>query len=136
MKWNFAKGTGYWGDYRSGEMALTGGEQKFRMLLPPSLAPFSDSQVQVQMKFVSAANAVDLDPSVLFLPTASERSLVVGWCDVNTSAGWMQSDLTRNLLLERFAPPSDSISQRLLMTSVGAVGSGGFARATARLHLL
>ena len=118
LEMEFREGNRVLGQYRSGEMALTGGEQKFRMLLPPSLAPFSDPQVQVQMKFVTAGNAVDLEPSVLFLPTASERSLVVGWCDANTAAGWLQSDLTRNMLLERFAPPSDSVSQRLLMTSV------------------
>ena len=74
LEMEFLDGNRVLGRYRSGEMALTGGEQKFRMLLPPSLAPFSDSQVQVQMKFVTAGNAVNLEPSVLFLPTASERS--------------------------------------------------------------
>src|ERR1035441_10886221 len=70
------------------------------------------------MKFVAAGNAVSLEPSVLFLPTASERSLVVGWCAAETTAGWQQSGIEKNLLLERFAPPSANISQRLLMTSV------------------
>ena len=118
LEMEFLEGNRVLGRYRSGEMALTGGEQRFRMLLPPSLAPFSDSQVQVQMKFVAAGNAVDLEPSVLFLPTASERSLVVGWCAAETTAGWQESGIEKNLLLERFAPPSDNISQRLLMTSV------------------
>lgn len=118
LEMEFLEGNRVLGRYRSGEMALTGGEQTFRMLLPPSLAPFSDSQVQVQMKFVTAGNTVNLEPSVLFLPTASERSLVVGWCAASTSAGWQQSGIEQNLLLERFAPPSDNISQRLLMTSV------------------
>jgi hypothetical protein len=118
LEMEFLEGNRVLGRYRSGEMALTGGEQKFRMLLPPSLAPFSDSQVQVQMKFVAAGNAVNLEPSVLFLPTAGERSLVVGWCAAETTAGWLQSGIEKNLLLERFAPPSDNISQRILMTSV------------------
>src|ERR1035438_2338721 len=79
LEMDFLEGNRVLGRYRSGEMALTGGEQKFRMLLPPSLAPFSDSQVQVQMKFVTAGNALEIEPSILSLPTASERSLVVGW---------------------------------------------------------
>jgi hypothetical protein len=118
LEMEFLEGNRVLGRYRGSEMALTGGEQKFRMLLPPSLAPFSDSQVQVQMKFVTAASAINLEPSVLFLPTTSERSLVVGWCDAGTAAGWQQSGITRNLLFERFAPPADNISQRLLITSV------------------
>ena len=114
----FLEGNRVLGRYRSGELALTGGEQKFRMLLPPSLAPFSDSQVQVQMKFVTAANAIDVEPSVLFLPTAGERSLVVGWCDAGTTVGWRSSGIEQNLLLERFAPPADNVAQRLLTTSM------------------
>ena len=118
LEMEFLEGNRVLGRYRSGEMALTGGEQKFRMLLPPSLAPFSDSQVQVQMKFVATGNVIDVEPSVLFVPTASERSLVVGWCGVSTAAGWQNSGIERNLVFERFAPPSDNVSQRLLMTSV------------------
>ena len=118
LEMEFLEGNRVLGRYRSGEMALTGGEQKFQMLLPPTLAPFSDSQVQVQIKFVTAVNAIDVEPSVLFLPTSSERSLVVGWCAPESTAGWQQSGIEQSLLLERFAPTSDNISQRLLLTSV------------------
>jgi hypothetical protein len=114
----FHEGNRVLGRYRSGDLALTGGEQKFRMLLPPSLTPFSDSQIEVRMKFVTAGGVIDLEPSVLFEPTVGERSLVVGWCDT-VAAGQPSSDAMQNLLFERFAPPSDNNRyQRWLMTSV------------------
>jgi hypothetical protein len=118
LEMEFLEGNQVLGRYRSGELALTGGEQTFRMLLPPSVAPFSDSQMQVQMKFVTAGNAIEMEPSTLFVPTASERSLVVGWCDAGTTAGWQRRAIEQNLLFERFAPAADNLSQRLLMTSV------------------
>jgi hypothetical protein len=117
LEMEFLEGNRVLGRYRSGEMALTGGEQKFRMLLPPSLAPFSDTQVAVRMKFVAAGGGIDLEPTVLFVPVASERSLVVGWCDAGTTGGWLHGGIEQNLLVEKFAPPEDSIAQRLLMTS-------------------
>ena len=136
LEMEFHEGNRVLGRYRSGELALTGGEQRFRMLLPPSLAPFSDSQVEVQMKFVSAGNAMEIEPSVLFLPTAGERSLVVGWCDVGTARPAAIAASCGICWLERFAPPADNVSQRSLMTSVVRLDSGGFAGATARLHVL
>jgi hypothetical protein len=118
LEMEFHEGNRVLGRYRSGELALAGGEQKFRMLLPPPSTPFSDSQVEVQMKFVTAGNVVALDPSILFLPTVSERSLVVAWCAPVAAGGWQQSGIERNLLVERFAPSPDRISQRLLTTSI------------------
>jgi len=118
LEMEFLEGNQVLGRYRSGEMALTGGEQKFQMLLPPTLAPFSDPQVQVQMRFVTAGNTLEIEPSSLSVPTASERSLVVGWCDSGTAADRSSSELVRNMLFERFVPPSDNLSRRLLMTSV------------------
>ena len=118
LEMEFREGNRVLGRYRSGDLALTGGDQSFRMLLPPSLAPFSDSQVEVQMKFVTAGNAMEIEPTILSVPTASERSLVVGWCDASTAAGLSSSDIVKNLRLEHFAPPSDTVSQRLLMTSM------------------
>jgi hypothetical protein len=118
LEMEFHEGNRILGHYRSGDLALTGGEQKFRMLLPPSLAPFSDSQVEVGMKFLTAAGAIDLDPSVLFLPTTGERSLVLCWCDAITAEGRPTPDVLRKLSFDRFAPPSNDAYQRLLMTSV------------------
>lgn len=118
LEMEFHEGNRLLGRYRSGDLALTGGDQRFRMLLPPALAPFSDSQVDVQMKFVTAGSTMEIDPTILSLPTASERSLVVGWCDAGTAGSEASSDLVRNLLFERYAPPADNAARRLMMTSV------------------
>jgi len=118
LEMEFHEGNRVLGRYRSGDLALTGGEQTFRMLLPPALAPFSDSQVEVQMKFVTAGNTLEIDPSMLSLPTSNERSLVVAWCETGTAGGELTSDLVRNLLFERFAPPADNFSQRSILTGV------------------
>jgi hypothetical protein len=119
LEMEFRDGNRVLGRYRSAELALAGGEQKFRMLLPPLPLPFSDSQVEVRMRFLTAGNAVDLEPSTLFLPTAGQRSLVVAWCAPLGAEGSQQSGIERNLFVERFAPPSsERASQRLLTTSL------------------
>ena len=118
LEMEFHEGNRVLGRYRSGDLALTGGEQRFRMLLPPTPAPFSDSQVEVQMRFLTAGNAIEIDPSMLSMPTSNERSLVVAWCDVGTAASELTSDLVRNLLFERFAPPVDNRPQRSILTGV------------------
>jgi hypothetical protein len=118
LEMEFHEGNRVLGRYRSGDLALTGGDQTFRMLLPPSLAPYSDSQVEVQMKFVTAGNTMEIDPSAFSTPTASERSLVVGLCNSAIAGGELSPDLARNLMFERFAPPSDNASERLMRTSV------------------
>ena len=118
LEMEFHEGNRLLGQYRSGDLALTGGEQSFRMLLPPALAPESDSQMEVQMKFETAANSVELEPTILSVPTVSERSLVVGLCDAGTAGGELSSDLVRSLFFERMAPPTDNVSQRVFMTSV------------------
>jgi len=117
LEMEFREGNRVLGRYRTGDLALAGGEQDFRMLLPPILTPFSDAQVDVQMKFVTADSVIELDPATLFLPTAGERSLVLAWCDAST-AGRSSSDIIQNLLFERFAPQPDDAYQRLSMTSV------------------
>jgi hypothetical protein len=114
----FHEGNRVLGRYRSAEMALTTGEQKFRMLLPPPLTSFSDSQMEVKMKFVSSREVFDLEPSSLFVPTAGERSLVVGWCGGHVPADQRSSGLERSLLFERFAPESVDASRWSLVTSL------------------
>lgn len=122
LEMEFHEGGRVLGRYRSGELALPGGEQDFRMLLPPLLMPFSDSQVEVQMKFATAGNEVELMPSILFVPTSSERSLVVAWCAPLGIGGWQNSGIERNLLVERLAPAApDTASQKLLTTSVARI---------------
>lgn len=117
LEMEFHEGNRVLGRYRSGDLALTGGEQTFQMLLPPDLRPFSDSQVEVQMKFVAAGNAIEVQPSSLYVPTAGERALVLGWCDARTADSQPASDLVRNLMFDHFAPPSDDLTQRLLMAT-------------------
>jgi len=114
LEMEFHEGNRVLGRYRSGDLALSGGEQRFRMLLPPVVAPFSDSQVEVRMRFVTAANTIDLDPSVLILPTANERSLVIAWCNSAAGSGAPPTEAMQTLLLEHYAPPSENVSTRLL----------------------
>ena len=106
------------GRYRSGDLALTTGEQKFRMLLPPLPSPYSDSQTDVQMRFVTARGVFDLVPSSLFMPTASERSLVIGWCSGPLGSELEIPGLERSLLFEQFAPPSSETFRKALTTSL------------------
>ena len=118
LEMEFHDGNRVLGRYRSGEMALGGGEQQFHMLLPAPEAPFSDSQVEVQMKFVTAKDVIPIEPSALYVPTSIERSLVVAFCDLPFGAGGDSWGIERHLGLERFAPESDLTSQKMLMTSV------------------
>ncbi|HWD91795.1 MAG TPA: hypothetical protein VG938_05540 [Verrucomicrobiae bacterium] len=104
--------------YRSGDMALTTGEQTFRMLLPPAVEPFSDGQVEAHLKFVAAHDIYDLDYSILTMPVASERSLAVGWCGARTGSDTQESGLAQSLQFERFAPSQDDSQRQLLMTSL------------------
>jgi hypothetical protein len=104
--------------YHSGDLALTAGEQSFHMVLPPCKSPYSDSQVEAQLKFVSADQVFDLGSSILFMSTMGERSLVVGWCNPRNGVDVPTSGLERNLLFEQFAPPSADVSRRLLVTSI------------------
>jgi hypothetical protein len=117
LEMEFHEGNRVLGRYRSDELALTDGEQEFQMLLPPPLTPFSDSQVEVRMKFVTADGAMDVGPSMIDAPTISERSFVLGWFDSTTAAGESSFDIVRNLQFERLSPPDQS-SQQLSKTSV------------------
>jgi hypothetical protein len=118
LEMEFREGNRVLGRYRTGEMALTTGDQAFRMLLPPPLAPVSDQQVEVRLKFVAARESFVIDPAVLFVPTTSERSLVVGWCGARVAAGAQPSGVERSLLLERYTPPAVDADRRSLVTSL------------------
>jgi hypothetical protein len=104
--------------YRSDDLALTTGERSFRMLLPPSLAPFAGSQVEAQMKFVTAGEVLDLGSSVLFMSTLGERSLAVAWCNARTGTEPQSSRLEQTMLFERFTPQSANVARRSLITSM------------------
>ena len=101
--------------FRSGDLALTAGEQTFHMLLPPSLDPFSDSQVDAYMKYVTAQQVFDLGYSSLFMSTLGERSFVLGLCIAHGAD--QPSPIQQELMFERLAPPTGDTARRLLATS-------------------
>ena len=103
--------------YRSSDLALTTGEQRFHFLLPPCAMPYSDSQVEVRMKFVTTSgDALELDPSSLFMPTASQRSLVLAWCNARTEMA--APDFEQTMMLEHFAPQSSEAARKLSLTTL------------------
>ncbi|HEY2084019.1 MAG TPA: hypothetical protein VGI88_14650 [Verrucomicrobiae bacterium] len=104
--------------YRSGDLALTTGEQTFRMFLPPPIDPYSDTQVEAHMKFVTAHEVFDLDYSILTMPTHNERSLAVGWCNPRNSSDSQALGLQQSLQFERFAPLTDDTARNSLLTSL------------------
>jgi len=106
------------GRFRSGDLALTSGEQSFRMLLPASLAPFSDSQVEAQMKFVTGTETIDLGASSLFMSAHGERSLAIAWCSARAGTEQPPIGLNLTLLFEQFVPPAASVARRALLTSL------------------
>lgn len=116
LEMEFHEGNRILGRYRSDELALADGEQEFRMLLPPPLTPFSDSQVEVQMKFVTAQGVIEVQPSMIDVPTISERSFVLGWFDSSTASDQPSSEIVRNLLFDRLSPPDENF-QKLSKTS-------------------
>ena len=105
------------GRYRSGDLALTTGEQTYQMLLPPCLEPFSDSQVEAQTKFVTKDQVFDLNYSILSMATMGERSFALGWCNAHIG-GDQQASAPQPFLFERMAPPDADTARKLLMTSV------------------
>jgi hypothetical protein len=108
--------------FRSGDMALTTGEQTFHVVLPPCLEPFSDSQVEAHAKFVTAKQTFDLSYSILSVPTMYERSLVLGWCNPHFGADSQSAAQPQPFLFERLAPPSADAARKMLITSVVRLG--------------
>ncbi len=103
--------------YRSGDLALTTGDQSFHMVLPPCPEPYADSQVEAQTKFVTKDQVIDLGYSILFMPTMNERSFVLGWCNAHFASDQLTS-AQQSLLFERLAPPAADAARKQLITSV------------------
>jgi hypothetical protein len=118
LELEFLEGNRVLGRFRTDDLALTTGEQRFRMLLPPLQQPFSDSQVEVRMKFVTADEVMDLGSSSLTLPTKSERALSLGWCNARVDSAALALDLEQSLALERFSPTLTPSEHRQLFTSM------------------
>jgi hypothetical protein len=105
------------GRYRSGDLALTTGDQSFRIVLPPCPQPYADSQVEAQTKFVTKDQIIDLGYSILFMPTMNERSFVLGWCTPRFGSE-QQAAAQQSFLFERLAPPAADAARKQLITSV------------------
>lgn len=118
LELEFHDGQAILGRYRTDDLDLTTGEQRFRILLPPLLQPESDSQVEVRMKFLTADGPLNLDSTSLFLPTINERSLAMGWCNARVDSAPHAPDLEQSLMLERFSPELTPSTQRELLTSL------------------
>lgn len=118
LQLEFLEGNRVLGRYRTDDLALTTGEQRFRLLLPPLLQPFSDSQIEVRMKFVTADQVMNLDSSSLSLPTSSERSMSLGWCNARVDSAPHAPELEQSLMLERFSPQLGPSAYRQLLTSM------------------
>ena len=118
LELEFHEGERVLGRFRTDDLALTTGEQRFRLLLPPLVQPYSDSQVEVRMKFVNSEETLNLDSSSLFLPTMRERAMSLGWCNARADSAPHSADLEQSMLLERFSPQLSPSEQRQLSTSM------------------
>ena len=105
LELEFHDGNRVLGRYRSAEMALTTGEQAMRLLLPPLTATY-DPQVEVRVSFLAGSDRYTMDSQFLFVPVASERSLVVAVCAARTEPTQRDRDIQQSLRLERFQPSS------------------------------
>lgn len=118
LEMEFRDGNRILARYRSMDMALTTGEQQFRLLLPP-LPTAAEAQVQVRLWFVGANERIGPQTQVMNVPWSAERALAVAVCSARETAVPRLHQLEQSLRLERFLPPSESPAlQRPLTTSV------------------
>ncbi len=122
LELEFLEGNRVLGRYRTDDLALTTGEERFRILVPPLLQPSSDPQIEVRMKFVTADQVMNLDSSSLSLPTSSERSVSLGWCNARVDSAPHAPELEQSLMLERFSPQLGPSTYRQLLTSMTRLG--------------
>jgi len=87
--------------YRSAEVALGPGAQRFRLLLPAQSVAKPGETLAVQGSFLAATGAIPLAPVVLAVPAERERALLVCVCDPNAPSG---DTLLRRLGLDRYHP--------------------------------
>lgn len=118
LEMDFYENTRLLGRCRTSDFSLTTGEQRFRTFLPPLPSPYSDSQVEVQMKFITLAGVFDVGPASVFMPTATERSMVLGWCSARLGGDPQIPGLEQTLLLEQFGPQTGDTMRRSLSTSI------------------
>ncbi len=111
-------------NYRSGPMALTAGEQTFRLLLPALTQVTYGNQLEVSMEFVTSKQTLHLEPSYILMPTQDKRSMVVAWCTSRQNLRNENFSIERSLRLETLVSTtisSDDYSSRTLATSMSHI---------------
>jgi len=66
------------GTYRSFDLALSGGPQTFDLLLPSLTIDGNPPQIDVQVRFLTAHQAIELEPAIWAVPHALQRACVLG----------------------------------------------------------
>jgi hypothetical protein len=93
------------GRHRSGELALTAGEKRFRMLLPPLKITTEVSLLTTRARFTGPRIDVDLGEHEFRVPLYWKRSLVIGTPQPEALRSLDATlDLAPFLSLERYAP--------------------------------
>ena len=90
--------------YESHPLALTSGEQSFRMTLPPFTLSGPDSWAMLGLSFVTGDEVVHLGERQVSAPTDLRRSFLIAVCRPAEEPVGADDALVRGLLLERFDP--------------------------------
>ena len=105
LRLTFLDGDQIIGRYRSSELALTAGEKRFRMLLPPLKITTEVSLLTTRARFTGPRIDVDLEEHEFRVPLYWKRSFVIGIPQPETLLSpdaWV--DLAPSLSLEKYAP--------------------------------
>lgn len=98
------------GRHVSHDMALTTGEQTYRLLLPALWTQVDGSQCEAHMRFVTKRGTIDLGSEPFMVPALSERRVSIAATRLPLGAGKAMSQVVNSLRLERFNPvPEDSM---------------------------
>ena len=102
------------GRYRSADLALTTGEQSFHMLLPPSLDPFSDPQVEAHTRRSRPSRYLTLAiPACLCRPWANAPS-----CSDGAMPTTSHRRFHRSFCSNEWRHSRRNVARKLLVTSV------------------
>lgn len=117
----FMSGNRVAGRYRSGDIALTTGEQSFRMMLPPMRSDAYDSELEVQVQFLTAKGRFDLGRMFLFTPVQVERSFVICVSRPQSTLSERDFNVVRSMALERFDPKESERAGATISTSIAGL---------------
>jgi hypothetical protein len=108
----YAAGNEVLGRYRSGDLALTPGEQVHRMMLPGCRGGDFRLQVEARMRFISGGLSTDLGTDTIFVPPRSQRSLTVCVSDPRRATDPARFRVVDSLRLDRYDPELRERSDR------------------------